>query len=48
MNPPEPDPKADVLRWLAQHAGFPRRRLSLEAETMVCVHALAAAEEAEE
>lgn len=44
----EIDPTADALRWLAQHAAFPRRRLSAAAETMVCVNVLAAAEEAQE
>jgi hypothetical protein len=38
----------DVVRWLAVHAGFPLRRLDSKAEAVVCVAALAAAEEAEE
>lgn len=37
-----------TLGWMAQHAGFPRRRLPAKAETMLCVAALAAAEEAAE
>jgi hypothetical protein len=48
MNTPEPEPLAEALRWLAQHAAFPRRRLSATAETMVCVQVLAAVEEAQE
>lgn len=48
MNTPEPQPLAEAVRWLAQHAAFPRRRLSAAAETMVCVQILAAAEEAQE
>lgn len=41
-----PDPFRDTLRWLAQHAGFPCTRLSAKAESLVCVAALASAEEA--
>lgn len=37
-----------VLRWLVAHAGFPVRRLDAKAEALVCVAALAAAEEAAE
>ncbi len=37
-----------VVRWLAAHAGFPACRLDAKAEALVCVVALAAAEEAEE
>lgn len=48
MNTPEREPMADAVRWLAQHAAFPRRRLSGAAETMVCLQVLAAAEEAQE
>jgi hypothetical protein len=36
-----------VVQWLARHAGFPARRLPPKAESLVCVAALAAAEEAE-
>lgn len=39
------DSLPEVLRWLAQYAGFPRRRLPAKAETALCVAALAAAEE---
>ncbi|MEO6243915.1 MAG: hypothetical protein ABIQ12_00660 [Opitutaceae bacterium] len=37
----------DVVRWLAHHAGFPARRLPASAEALVCVAAIAAAEEAQ-
>ncbi len=37
----------EVVRWLAQYAGFPARRLPANAEALVCVAALAAAEEAQ-
>ncbi len=48
MSSPAPiDPLRDVLAWLACHAGFPLRRLAPEAESLVCVAALAAAEEAQ-
>jgi hypothetical protein len=36
----------EIVRWLATHTGFPARRLSVPAETLVCLAALAAAEEA--
>lgn len=48
MNTVTYDPYQDALRWLAQHAGFPAARLSAEAERLVCLAALAAAEEARE
>ncbi len=35
-----------TVRWLATNAGFPARRLPAKAEAMLCVAALAAAEEA--
>lgn len=35
-----------VVTWLAGNAGFPQRRLAPDAETLVCIAALAAAEEA--
>lgn len=41
-------PFQDTVRWLAQHAGFPARRLGTRAETLVCIGALAAREEMEE
>lgn len=41
------EPLPDVVRWLARYAGFPARRLPAKAETVVCVAALAAAEEAQ-
>ena len=37
----------EAVRWLAQHTGFPARRLPAKAEVLVCVAALAAAEEAQ-
>ena len=45
MNTDTIDPFRDTLLWLAQHAGFPAIRLSPKAETLVCVAALASAEE---
>ena len=36
---------AASLRWLSTHAGFPARRLPDDAVGMICVAALAAAEE---
>ena len=46
MNSTESDPFREAVLWLHQHAGFPQRRLPWEAEGLVCVAALAAAEEA--
>ncbi len=43
-----PEPFRETVTWLARHAGFPRCRLPAEGEAMVCVAALAAAEEAAE
>lgn len=48
MSAEEATPLREALGWLVRHAGFPRLRLPAKAETMVCVAALAAAEEAEE
>ena len=48
MSTSESDPFRDTVRWLARHAGFPTRRLDARAETMLCVSALAAAEESAE
>jgi hypothetical protein len=42
------DPWADVTQWLSSHAGVPLYRLPAKAEMLVCVAALAAAEEAKE
>jgi hypothetical protein len=42
------EPMHEVVRWLTQHTGFPARRLPAKAEGLVCVAALAAAEEASE
>ena len=40
------DPFRDAVLWLAEKAGFPAVRLPPDAERLVCVAALAAAEEA--
>jgi hypothetical protein len=42
------DPFRDAVLWLTQNAGFPAARLPVDAERLVCVAALAAAEEARE
>jgi hypothetical protein len=42
------DPFVLTLRWLAEHAQFPARRLGERAETLLCFAAVAAAEEAAE
>ncbi|MEN9633519.1 MAG: hypothetical protein RL077_1923 [Verrucomicrobiota bacterium] len=48
MNEPSSiEPLHEVVLWLAQHAGFPERRLPTKAEALVCVAALAASEEAQ-
>ena len=46
MNPS--DPLRDTVRWLSTHARFPASRLETRAETLLCVAALATAEEAAE
>ena len=46
MNSTDSAPFLDTLHWLRRHAGFPTTRLPAKAETMVCVAALAAVEEA--
>ena len=46
MNTVSNDPLKETLLWLAQHTGFPALRLPAKAEALVCVAALAAAEEA--
>lgn len=48
MTTSETEPLRETLHWLARHTGFPARRLPAKAEAMVCVAALAAAEEARE
>lgn len=48
MNTVLPDPLQETLRWLARHAGFPAARLPAKAESLICVAALASAEEARE
>ena len=40
------DPLSSTVHWLAAHARFPASRLAPKAETMLCIAALAAAEEA--
>jgi hypothetical protein len=42
-----PEPFRVVLQWLTSNASFPARRLPTQAEKLVCVAALAAAEEFE-
>ncbi|HYP16617.1 MAG TPA: hypothetical protein VEQ65_05350 [Opitutus sp.] len=42
------NPLQQTVRWLAAHAGFPGRRLESHAETLLCIGALAEAQEAEE
>jgi hypothetical protein len=44
---PSIEPHREVLQWLAHYTAFPRARLEPRAEALVCVAALAAAEEAE-
>jgi hypothetical protein len=46
MSTPSSDPLHDTVSWLTRHAGFPRARLPAKAESLVCVAALAAREEA--
>jgi hypothetical protein len=41
------DPLHGVVHWLSLYTGFPSRRLAPKAEALICVSALAAAEEAE-
>ena len=45
MNPSS-EPFRDTVRWLVRHTSFPASRLPVRAETLVCVAALAAAEDA--
>jgi hypothetical protein len=40
------NPLQQTSQWLAAHAGFPARRLPAQAELLLCVAAMAAAEEA--
>lgn len=42
---PSSDPFRDTVHWLVRHTRFPTSRLPARAETLVCVAALAAAEE---
>jgi len=48
MSAPALNPFRQTVGWLAAHARFPASRLETRAETMVCMAALAAAEEADE
>lgn len=48
MNAPVTDPFRSTVGWLAVYTRFPASRLEPRAETMLCVAALAAAEEADE
>lgn len=46
MSEPGVNPLQQVVTWMSAHAGFPQRRLVPKAETMLCMAALAAAEDA--
>lgn len=48
MNDSLNEPLRDALQWLSRHAGFPAARLPEKAQALVCLAALAAAEEAQE
>jgi hypothetical protein len=48
MNAKRPNPLERVVTWLAAHAAFPSTRLAAKAETLLCVGALAEAQEAAE
>jgi hypothetical protein len=48
MNTVTNDPFRDAVLWLAQNTAFPAARLPADAERLICVAALAAAEEARE
>lgn len=48
MNAPATNPFNLTVGWMAAHARFPVSRLESRAETMLCMAALAAAEEAGE
>lgn len=45
MSSTSPNPLGQTLQWLAAHTRFPVSRLESRAETMLCIAALAAAEE---
>ena len=46
MSAPDQNPFRQTVGWLAAHTRFPASRLETRAETMLCMAALAAAEEA--
>lgn len=48
MTFPPTDPLQATVRWLAAHTRFPASRLATSAEALLCLAALAAADEAEE
>lgn len=48
MSAKSSDPLQNTVRWLGAHTRFPASRLERHAEALLCVSALAAAEEAEE
>ena len=48
MSAPVTNPFSTTVGWLAAHARFPASRLETRAETMLCMAALAAADEASE
>lgn len=46
MSETRANPLQQVVTWMAVNAGFPQRRIASSAETLLCIAALAAAEEA--
>ncbi len=48
MSPPAQNPFRQTVGWLAAHTRFPASRLESRAEAMLCMAALAAAEESSE
>jgi hypothetical protein len=42
------NPLRDTVRWLSNHTSFPANRLQPRAEVLLCLAALASAEEAEQ
>ncbi|MDB6126372.1 MAG: hypothetical protein JWM35_268 [Verrucomicrobia bacterium] len=43
-----PNPLLDTVRWLSANARFPASRLAPRSEVLLCIAALAAADEAEQ
>jgi hypothetical protein len=48
MTAPAQNPFRQTVGWLATHTRFPASRLETRAETMLCMAALASAEEADQ